>query len=84
MTLWFSRGAPVLLQSRFVVRPEQPGPPILVHTEYDRRDGLDVPRFRRVEGSFSMRRRFRTFTTLFSYDAEYTGYRFDRSERDSR
>jgi hypothetical protein len=37
-------------------------------------DGLDVPTYRRIEGSARTQRRLRTFTVLFTYEATFDEY----------
>ncbi|MDX1548811.1 MAG: hypothetical protein R3247_17565, partial [Rhodothermales bacterium] len=59
-------------------RPRRSERPLVVVTEYARVEGLDVPRRRRLEGSTQMKRRLRTYTVLYSYQARYDDYRFFR------
>ena len=77
-TLWFDRQRGHLLRSRAVARPRRSERPLVVVTEYARVEGLDVPRRRRLEGSTQMKRRLRTYTVLYSYQARYDDYRFFR------
>ncbi len=78
-TLWFERAGGRLLRSRLVLRPPRMSGPVVVTTEYARIEGLDVPRRRRAEGAMQMRRRLRTFTVLYTLDATYEDYTFERA-----
>ena len=75
-TLWFDRKTGRLIHSRALVRAPRTDRPFLISTDYTRIDGFDVPGRRMIEGTTKMRRRRRTYTVLFSYDASYTDYRF--------
>ena len=79
LTLWFSREQGHLVRSRVVFQGRRRGgTPLIVTTLYRRHEGLDVPRRRHLEGSTQMRRRLRTYTLLFSFEATYSDYRFFR------
>lgn len=78
VTLWFDRTAGHLARSRIVVQTRRSATPFIVMTEYHRVEGLDVPRRRHIEGTTQMRRRLRTYTLLFTYEARYGDYRFFR------
>ena len=75
-TLWFDRQQGHLLRSRAIARARRTDRPLVVVTEYARVEGLDVPRRRHIEGSTQMKRRLRTYTILFAYEARYEDYRF--------
>lgn len=83
-TLWFTRprtdrDVPVLIRSRVVFQRDVPrAHPILVTTDYDRIDGVPVPRLRRVEATLQQRRRIRTFTVLVSVDLAFDEIRVIR------
>lgn len=78
VTLWFSRSDGHLARSRVVVERRRGAMPFIVTTDYRRVEGLDVPRRRHIEGTTQMRRRLRTYTILFTYEATYADYRFFR------
>ena len=75
-TLWFDRSQGHLLRSRAVVRAERSDTPFFITTSFMRVDGFDVPSRRRIEGTTQTKRRRRTYTLLFEYEAQYDQYRF--------
>ncbi|MFQ5571095.1 MAG: hypothetical protein ACE5G0_15555 [Rhodothermales bacterium] len=80
-TLWFDRAQGHLVRSRALVRARRQERSLLITTDYARIEGFDVPRHRRLEGTTQMKRRLRTYTILFRYQATYSDYRFFRKER---
>lgn len=66
-----------LVQSRVVAHARPDAPPLVVTTWYDRLEGLDLPVERHIEGTAQTRRRMRTFTMLFDYEATYRDYRLE-------
>lgn len=78
LTLWFDRNHRQLRYARAILRRERGDAPFVVETEYTRVDGLDVPHRRRIEGTFQVKRRMRTFTMLFEYEGLYDEYRVTR------
>ena len=79
-TLWFDRDVGRLVRSRALVRAPRTDRPFLITTDYTRVDGVDVPSRRLMEGTTKMKRRRRTYTVLFTYDASFDAYRFFRKE----
>lgn len=79
-TLWFDQDTGHLVRSRALVRAPRTDRPFLITTEYTRADGFDVPSRRLMEGTTKTRRRRRTYTVLFKYEAAYSDYRFFRNE----
>lgn len=77
-TLWFDERDDRLHRTRALLHGPPGDAPIVVTTDYDRVEGLDVPRHRHIEGVARARRRVRTFTVLYQYDALYDDYRFTR------
>ena len=77
-TLWFDRAQGHLLRSRAIVRTERNDTPFSISTSYTRVEGFDVPSHRRIEGTTQTKRRRRTYTLLFEYEAFYDQYRFIR------
>ena len=77
-TLWFDRAQGHLLRSRAIVRTERNRTPFTITTSYTRVEGFDVPSHRRIEGTTQTKRRRRTYTLLFEYEASYDQYRFIR------
>ncbi len=77
-TLWFDRDTRLLIRSRALVRAPRTDRPFIITTNYMRIEGVDVPRRRLMEGTTKTRRRRRTYTVLFKYDASYAHYRFFR------
>ncbi len=77
-TLWFDQAQGHLVRSRAVVRARRSETPLLITTDYVRVEGFDVPRRRRMEGTAQTRRRLRTYTLLFKYEAAYSDFRFFR------
>lgn len=78
-TLWFGRAEGRLLRSRVILRPPRAGGPTVVTTDYDRVEGLDLPRRRQAEGTTRTRRRLRTFTVVYALDVRYEGYTLTRA-----
>lgn len=80
-TFWFARPrsareVPLLLRSQVILRPDVPrARPIIVTTDYDRIEGVPVPRRRRVEATLQQRRRIRTFTVLITVDLAFDDVR---------
>lgn len=70
ITWFFERTSGRLLQTRSVVRGDERGT-MVVTVLYDRIEGLDLPVGRELEGSFSLRRRTRTYTVLATAQATY-------------
>lgn len=79
-TLWLDREAGHLVRSRALVRAPRTDRPFLITTDYTRVDGFDVPSLRLMEGTTKTRRRRRTYTVLFKYEAAYSDYRLFRKE----
>jgi hypothetical protein len=77
-TLWFDRNQGQLIRSRALVRPRRLDQPFTITTDYSRVEGVDVPIERLIEGTTQTKRRLRTYTLLFTYQATYTDYRFER------
>jgi hypothetical protein len=77
-TLWFDRAQGHLLRTRAIVRTERNDTPFTINTSYTHIDGFDVPSHRRMEGTTQTKRRSRTYTLLFEYEASYDQYRFIR------
>lgn len=74
-SLWFDRERGTLTRSRLWVDLPRGGD-LTVTTEYERIGGLDLPVRRRVEGTFPMQRRLRSFTVGIDAETVYGGYRF--------
>jgi hypothetical protein len=70
VTWFFDESTGHLLRARAVIRGEERGT-IVVDVRYRRADGLDLPDFRELSGSFPLRRRTRTFTVLVESRADY-------------
>ena len=79
-TLWFARDEGNLVRSRALVRAPRTDRPFLVTTDYTRVEGFDVARRRHMEGTTVLKRRLRTYTVLFTFEATYSDYRFFRKE----
>ena len=79
-TLWFARTEGHLVRSRALVRAPRTDRPFLVTTDYTRLEGFDVARRRLMEGTTQMKRRLRTYTLLFTFEATYSDYQFFRRE----
>ena len=79
-TLWFARTEGHLVRSRALVRAPRIDRPFIVTTDYTRVEGFDVAYRRDMEGTTQMKRRLRTYTVLFTFEATYSDYRFFRKE----
>jgi hypothetical protein len=79
-TLWFARTEGHLVRSRALLRAPRADRPFIITTDYTRVEGFDVARRRLMEGTTQTRRRLRTYTLLFKFEAAYTDYRFFRRE----
>ncbi len=79
-TLWFARTEGHLVRSRALVRAPRTERPFLITTDYTRVEGFDVARRRLMEGTAQTKRRLRTYTLLFTFEAVYSDYRFSRRE----
>lgn len=75
-TIWFDQNNGHLIRSRALVRARRAESPFIITTAYTRVQGFEVPARRRMEGTVRTRRRMRTYTMLFTYEAVYTDYRF--------
>jgi hypothetical protein len=75
---WLDPADGRLVQARvFVESPE--GGAFDASVRYDRIEGIDLPVRRRVEGSFPLRRRMRTFTILVDVRADIEGHEIARN-----
>lgn len=72
ITLWFDRETGALRQTRTIFQSR--GSTLVATVDYERRNGLDLPRVRHLEGTLQTRRRGQSFTLLFSLDATYSAY----------
>jgi hypothetical protein len=74
---WLDPADGRLVQARvFVESPE--GGAFDASVRYARIEGIDLPVRRRVEGSFPLRRRMRTFTILVDVRADIEGHAIAR------
>ncbi len=69
VTLWFDPATQALLRSRTILQPA--GSTLVATVDYERREGLDLPVARHVEGTLRTRRRGQSFTQLFTLEASY-------------
>jgi len=69
VTLWFDPATQALLRSRAILQPA--GSTLVATVDYVRREGLDLPVARHVEGTLRTRRRGQSFTQLFTLEASY-------------
>ena len=76
MTLWLAQDDPHLLRSRLLNGKEDGSLPSVITIDYSHVDGFDIPRHLHVVGSTQRKRRMRTFTMLFEYDAFFSDYSF--------
>ncbi len=79
-TLWFAQDEGHLVRSRALIRAPRNDQPFLITTDYTRAQGFDVPERRLMEGTTKIKRRRRTYTVLFKYEAFYTDYRLFNKE----
>lgn len=80
MTLWLAQDVPHLLRSRLLTKHTDASLPAVITVSYSHIDGLDLPRHLHAEGSTQRKRRMRTFTMLFEYDAIFSDYSFTFQE----
>jgi len=74
---WLDPADGRLVQARAFVEGQE-GAALDVFVRYERIEGLDLPVRKRVEGSFPMRRRMRTFTILVDVRADLEEHRIAR------
>ncbi len=82
-TLWFARTEGHLVRSRALVRAPRTDRPFIITTDYTRVEGFDVAHRRLMEGTTQTKRRLRTYTLLFQFEATYSDYRFFGKEGNS-
>ena len=78
ITMWFSARGGRALASRTVFEQRGQRSSLIVEIEYERIDGIDVPRSRRIDGTVQTRRRLRHFTTIVTLESRFDEYRFSR------
>lgn len=77
ITYWFDEDIERLIMSFSVVT--FPGNRSLeAQTSYERIEGLDVPVWRTIEGTFAMQRRLRTITVRLKHESTFSNYTFQR------
>ena len=82
ITFWFAREDGRLVRTRLILSQEEEKRGLTLHThiesvhDYERVEGIDVPRRRRFEGTRQYLRRGRIFTDVVSLDAQYSDFRF--------
>ena len=52
---------------------------LVVETSYKRIEGIDVPAWRTIKGSFTMQRRLRTVTANLEHESLYSDYSFGKN-----
>lgn len=65
LTVWFDQDDESLHQIRMVLNRRNGEQPLVVHTQYDRFEGLDLPVERITEGTVRRRQRGKLFTYIF-------------------
>lgn len=79
MTAWFDAETFQLLATQTLLRALA-GKTILMHSTYERIDGIDMPVQRVLEGSARVRRRMRLFTVLFERTVDFSNHRLEFAE----
>ncbi len=76
VTFWFNQDvSELVLSSSFISLPGKRS--IVVVTEFSRLNGIDVPIFRTIKGTFPMQRRLRTVTAQLDNNTAYSDYIFE-------
>jgi len=77
VSFWFDQSVSrlVMSSSKLIM----PGQRVLeIQSRYERIEGLDVPVWRTIKGSFSMKRRLRTTTVRLEHETAYSDYVFSK------
>ena len=76
ITVWLDKNQGHLVRTRAIFHGRSPEATITALTDYQRIEGIDVPRRRHFEGTVKTRRREGFFTSLVELDATYSEYAF--------
>ena len=77
-SLWFDEASGRLVMSSAEFK--MPGDRrLVVETSYKRIEGIDVPAWRTIKGSFTMQRRLRTVTAKLEHESLYSDYTFSNN-----
>ena len=74
-SLWFDSQSNQLIMSSTELKMPG-GRSLVVESRYERVNGVDVPVWRTVKGTFTMQRRLRSITAKLEHESMYSGYSF--------